>query len=239
MRLTALLAALAMMLTTATAQARLFWQTYGSTVAAEPCDGGCAWNINQDYFVPRHCDTGRYDLFSPCKTAHTRSPACKHLHPVYAGYCTPYSACRYRWRDHVYKAYCGCTPLRCEYGPWHLEKCRKHSLVLRDGDCGCGPVGCGSMTGLPDERYALALEPVLDAAALCNVEAFGGVLLGNVAAIPAGTAGSGNTATGLNAAAQMMSQPAATPASSTPAILPKIGVSPPPAGVVMPPPLGF
>jgi hypothetical protein len=103
------------------AEARLFWQTYGATV---PADGGCgcSWNVNQDYFVPRTCANGQYGLFSACKCSHYLSPACKYLSPIYTGYCTPYSSCHYRRKDCVYKERCGCTPLKCEYGPWHLQK---------------------------------------------------------------------------------------------------------------------
>lgn len=141
MRLSVLIAVALALAPAGLAHARLFRQTYGATV---PTADGCAWNINQDYFVPRHCDSCRYDLWSACKTSHTRSPACRHLHPVYGGYCTPYSACRYRWRDHVYKKYCGCTPLRRTYGPWKLEKCRKHG----GGASGCGgECGGGMCTG--------------------------------------------------------------------------------------------
>ena len=115
MRVISYLAAL-IALGPANAEARLFWQTYG---AVAPSAGACAWNLNQDYFVPRHCGSGAYDLFSPCKTDYGSSAACRNLHPIYHGYCTPYGLCRYVWRDHVYKTYCGCTPLRYEYGPWH------------------------------------------------------------------------------------------------------------------------
>jgi len=99
---------------TSNAQARLFWQTYGSTVpAAEGC--GCTWNWNQDYFVPRHSTSGRYGLYSPCKTSCSNSAACRSCHPFYPGYCNIYGPCHYRRRDHVYAAYCGCTPLRIGY----------------------------------------------------------------------------------------------------------------------------
>jgi hypothetical protein len=235
------LAALSLALAPVSASARLFWHTYGATVAtADGC--GCAWNINQDYFVPRHCDTGRYDLFSACKTSHTRSPACKFLHPVYCGYCTPYGPCRYRWRDHVYKVHCGCTPLRHEYGPWHFKKCGKHSLVLRNGGCPCGGVGaCGPALahGLEPLDGAV-MEFAADGAPLCNVEAFGGVLLGDIAALPAGMAGGGSASAVSNAAAAF-SAPASTSSTSAPSVLPKIGISPPPSasGGYVPPPLGF
>ena len=54
MRAFVYLAAFALPLAPATLNARLFWQTYGATVATTDGCGGCAWNINQDYLVPRH-----------------------------------------------------------------------------------------------------------------------------------------------------------------------------------------
>jgi hypothetical protein len=173
------------------AHGRLFWQTYGSTV---PTADGCAWNLNSDYFVPRHCDSCRYDLFSPCKTAHSLSPACKNLHPVYGGYCTPYGACHYRWRDHVYQKYCCCTPLRYAHGPWKLEKCRKHCGCLHGGGCepstGCVAGGScvsgASFGSLPCVDGACGDE---FAGVLHNVEPFGGEPLGEIAALPSNMAG--------------------------------------------------
>jgi hypothetical protein len=139
---------------------RHFWQTYGATVASP--DGGCAWNLNSDYFVPRHCGSGTYDLFSPCKQHYYRSPACRNLHPVYCGYCTPYGECHYKWRDHVYKKHCGCTPLACHYGPWDLEKCRKHGGCAAAGGC-AGAVECAGdcwqgayAPRSPEDRYSVA-----------------------------------------------------------------------------------
>lgn len=118
------------------AQARLFWQTYGS-IAEHPGGCGCAWNSNQDFFVPRHCHSGRYGLFSPCKTSCTDSPACKHQHPLHPGYCTVYGPCHYCWRNHVYRCYCGCCGI-------HPYRC--------NGVCAhwCGPLryGCGGCCGL-------------------------------------------------------------------------------------------
>lgn len=111
--------------------ARLFWQTYGS-IDEHPGGCGCAWNSNQDYFVPRTCDAGRYGLFGPCKTSCTDSPACKYQHPLHPGYCTVYGPCHYCWRNHVYRCYCGCRGI-------HPYKC--------NGVCAhwCGPLryGCG------------------------------------------------------------------------------------------------
>jgi hypothetical protein len=199
----ALIAALTMLLTPATADARLFWQTYGATVGVEDgCGGGCHWNLNQDYFVPRHCHSCQYGLFSACKVDHSRSAACRNLHPIYSGYCTPYGSCRYKWRDHVYKTYCGCTPLRCVYGPWHLKKCDKHALVKRHAQpgCICESAACrrsavaGSLASSHDAEtynaapYAIATQPH---GAYCPpLEPFGGETLGSIAALPAGMAGS-------------------------------------------------
>ncbi|NOZ39527.1 MAG: hypothetical protein GXP24_04795 [Planctomycetes bacterium] len=93
-----------------TVEARLFWQTYGSTV---PAAGGygCTWNWNQDFFIPRHPSSGRYGLTSPCKSNRYTSPASPHIHPLYPGYSSIYGPCHYRRRNHVYSTYCGCSPL--------------------------------------------------------------------------------------------------------------------------------
>ncbi|MAT70745.1 MAG: hypothetical protein CMJ58_14615 [Planctomycetaceae bacterium] len=162
----------------APAEARLFWTTFGATV---PTADGCAWNVNQDYFVPRHCDTCRYGLYSACKASRSISPACHHLHPLYPGYCTPYGACRYRWRDHTYKVHCGCTPLSCYYGPWRNTSC-KHGCRRRTNAANCG-CGCGAATLC----YGTALpadlgEPcsVCRSGELPNVETFGGQRLGSL-----------------------------------------------------------
>lgn len=202
MRLPVWLAVAAAMAVAATSHARSFRQTYGATVPVE--GGGCVWNLKQDYFVPRHCDSCRYDLFSVCKRGRTTSPTCRHRHPVYSCYCTPFGACRYRWRDHVYKTYCGCTPLRCYHGPWRLDKCRKHCFVLRhrhkcggcetcaDGYCVapmCGQVevGCNVEGG-----GATCAQPMV----LANVESMEVETLGSIAALPraAGGAGAGGSA---------------------------------------------
>lgn len=109
MRCAAIAAVLASMHCASVAEGRLFYQTYGAAVAAP--GGSCAWNVNQDYFVPRHCDSGRYGLFSSCKTSHTSSAACRRGHPIYHGYCSPFGACHYLWRNHVYKAHCSACGL--------------------------------------------------------------------------------------------------------------------------------
>jgi hypothetical protein len=188
------------------------------------CGGDCAWNINQDYFVPRYCDSGRYGLFSACKHSHTRSAACKNLHPIYSGYCTPYSSCRYKWRDHVYKTYCGCMPLSHKYGPWHLDRCHKHPLVLRHADshacaaCGLAAIhATGDYALSPAEHYGLSM---------CNVEPFGGETLGTVAAIAASPAGG--------------STPAAVPVAGGPPKPTKINLTPTAgAGGGLPAPLNY
>jgi hypothetical protein len=186
------------------AHARLFWQSYGSTV---PTPDGCVWNLNSDYFVPRHCDSCRYDLFSPCKTSHGISPACRSIHPVYTGackpYCTPYGECHYKWRDHVYNKQCCCTPLACYHGPWDLDKCKKHCPLLKGcaGLCGksCGDVGCGCEAEpchLAPNVAALS-EPCCErpyagdghGGYLPNLEPIGGETLGTIEAIPSAMAG--------------------------------------------------
>lgn len=131
-----------------TVHARLFWQTYGA-IGPAPDGQGCVWSLEQDYFVPRNCDTARYGLYSPCKRARTISPACCSLHPVYRGYCTPYEKFHYEWNDHVYRKQCGCTPRKCYCGPWRLEDCPKHACVLRHhGACGQSPA-CSAPHGEP------------------------------------------------------------------------------------------
>ena len=202
-----------------TAHGRLFWQTYGATVAADG-ECGCAWNINQDYFVPRHCHTGRYGLFSACKSAHSISPACKNVHPVYAGYCTPYGSCRYKWRDHVYQTYCGCTPLKQRFGAWHLEPCGKHPLVLKHGE-----------HSLACCRAAVhAIDPgVCEAAGasqwpcLCNVEPFGGEVLGSISALAVGP----TIAAGPAAVPSPNAHPLPPQLNLTPSSAPSSGLPPP------------
>lgn len=123
------------------AEARHFWQTYGSTMpAADGC--GCTWNWNSDYFVPRYPSSCRYGLFSPCKSSCTTSPACRWCHPFYPGYCSIYGPCHYRRKNHVYAAYCGCTPI-----PACLQRCRSNKdCCAAAGGCAtkCVGVGCGA-----------------------------------------------------------------------------------------------
>ena len=215
------------LLAAAPADARLFWQTYGATVAT---DGGCAWNINQDYFVPRHCDSCRYDLLSRCKTFHSISPACKNLHPVFVGYCTPYGECHYCWRDHVYKTHCGCTPLRCAFGPGKLDRCKKHCLVLRSGGRGgeCSSCDCDAQVAwnAPESGFT----PYAEMSVLPNVEPFGGVILGSIAAVPAGA--------GAAAPSSISSLGGGSTAAAGASVLPTLGITPPgapqPAGALPP-----
>ena len=161
------------------AEARLFWQTYGATVTAHD---GCAWNIDQDYFVPRTCDAGRYALLSPCKCDHGTSPACRRLHPVYTGYCTPYGACHYSWRDCVYRSHCGCTPLRVQDDDGRSMKCRKPCYVLRD------PYSCGDKSnGQVTPTLGIGVSAgCIAAGVLANVEpvAIEEDPLGSIAALP-------------------------------------------------------
>ncbi len=139
--LVALVALCISLLSATTAEARLFWQTYGSTIpSGEGCGAGGTWNWNQDYFVPRYPSSGHYGLFSPCKTSRTTSPACWQSHPFHPGYCNIYSGCRYRWRNHVYGAYCGCTPIEVYRGPWRTG-CGKGSCLPHQASC-CQAAPC-------------------------------------------------------------------------------------------------
>lgn len=224
MRRLALIAALTTLLAPSAADARLFWQTYGATVASEG-GAGCHWNLNQDYFVPRHCDSCQYGLFSACKTDRSISPACKNLHPAYAGYCTPYGSCHYKRRDHVYKTHCGCTPLRCEYGPWHLEKCGKHALVMRHSQPACS-AACGLAAAPQSGDFSLPDAHAQHIAGFEHVEPFGGETLGFIAALPAGTTGGGSAA--------------AIPTAVGNPLPPKLELVPrAPAGSSLPAPFGY
>ncbi|MCH7753046.1 MAG: hypothetical protein IH898_12955 [Planctomycetes bacterium] len=140
MRPLVLLTLIAALLGANTAQARLFWQTYGSVVPADDCGSSCTWNWNQDYFVPRHCSSCRYGLLSPCKTSCTTSPACNWRHPLYPGYCGIYGPCHYGRRDHVYDCHCGCGPVRPSYGPWRHGCHPRHGCRPACG--GCATSGC-------------------------------------------------------------------------------------------------
>jgi len=130
-----------------TANARLFWQTYGSTVPM--ADGyGSTWNSNQDYFVPRHTSSGRYGLFSPCKSSRTTSPACKWSHPWYSGYCSIYGPCHYRRRNHVYGEYCGSTSIQASVG--RVKRCGGYGAATSccaapETRGSCSVAGCGGV----------------------------------------------------------------------------------------------
>lgn len=239
MRYLIALAALGLCLAGAEVHARLFRQTYGAVTPT--ADGGCQWNAHQDYFVPRHCDSCRYDLFSACKTGHTKSPACIHRHPLYDGYCTEYTACRYRWRDHVYKTFCGCTPLGCIYGPWRNEKCREGCFLLHHKDKKCGAGGCQSTCGSDCHLSSAGCNSCGDEMTfhgetagygqsayygdLPHVEPMGGESLGSVAAIPAGMLGGGG---GMAPAMGVM--PGGSAANAGSQVLPSLGIPTAPAG---------
>ncbi|MCG8451152.1 MAG: hypothetical protein MI725_16410 [Pirellulales bacterium] len=162
--------ALALVLSTTTAaEARLFWQTYGSTIpTAAGC--GCTWNWRQDYFAPRHASSCRYDLFGCGKTSRTTSPACKWRHPLYPGYCGIYGPLHYCCRDRVYRCRCGCTPLRPDFNCGCRESCRVPLRPRHCGSCsGCGPTCC-----CPGVMAAAESSP------LPNVEAPGLQVLGSI-----------------------------------------------------------
>ncbi len=144
-----------------TAEARLFWQTYGSTIpAGNGCGTGCTWNWNQDYFIPRHGSTGRYGLYSPCKTSRTTSPASIGDHPRYPGYCNIYGPSHSRRRNHVYQSYCGCTPMEATCVPWRN---------------GCGPTNAPSY-----QAHSEPILPFTPADYLPNVEPPGLLVLGSI-----------------------------------------------------------
>ena len=153
MRLPVLLTFTVALLGANPAQARLFLQTYGSIVPNDGCGSSCTWNANQDFFVPRHCDSCRYGLFSPCKTSCTNSPACWWCHPLYPGYCGVYGPCHYHWRDHVYCCHCGCDPVRSDYRPWRKCCHGRHGSHKRHG-CRAGCGGCAT-----HGSYPLVLRP--------------------------------------------------------------------------------
>ena len=225
MRSLALLACLASLVLSRSAEARLFRQTYGATVPT--ADGGCTWNPNQDYFVPRSCDTGQYGLYSSCKKSHYLSPACARLHPLYEGYCSPYAGWHYLRRDHVYAKHCGCTPLACERGPWRLDKCRKGCFVLRStGACGPCP-SCNNPQGAVGFCGAGAAEPVGSpewqapcdclGGELPHVEPLAGAPLGKLPIAMLGASRMGGGAT------------APIAGTGAPNILPMMGVTPAPS----------
>lgn len=144
------------------ADARLFWQTYGSTVETPD---GCQWNTNSDYFVPRHCDTCRYGLYSPCKKSCATSPACRRESAVYPGYCSPYGCAHYCWRNHLYAHKCGCCPVPYN-GPIRpacgcpLQRCL-HGGVCVNGVCSPNSYHGGTCQGgmccgdAPAQRIAM------------------------------------------------------------------------------------
>ncbi len=185
------------------AEARLFWQTHGSVVPT--ADGGCAWNTNSDYFVPRHCDSCRYGLFSPCKCSCTTSPACRRCHALYLGYCSPYGCFHYCWRNHIYARKCGCCPV-AYCGPYR-PGCGPHLLCqhgCRGGMCAAGPIcptnicadglypmeGCFADRGMPGEecQYLANVESaefqILGSISLAGDPLLTSLQLGDPAGIP-------------------------------------------------------
>lgn len=217
-RTLSILATTALLAAAGSAQARLFLQTYGATVPGP--DGGCVWNMGQDYFVPRHCDSGRYDLFSACKSSHYLSPACRKLHPLYCGYCSPYGGCHYKWRDHVYKEHCGCTPTAAYHGPWRLDSCKhkKHGcLACRNS---CGPAGlCQSPMSACEAGPTIGGDFRLDGGpgpASCddqymylpNVELIEGATIGTIPVALVGVRSAGGAPTGAASTMPAAPQPA-------------------------------
>ena len=141
-----------------------------------------------DYFVPRHCDSCRYDLFSPCKTAHSRLAGVQEsLHPSLRA-ATARRTARATTsggttstRNTAAARRCSCT-----YGPWHLDKCRKHGCKaaalrrrarrrrLRRRRLRVGGSAASWRAPAAARTTAMALLP--------NVEPFGGETLGTIAA---------------------------------------------------------
>lgn len=162
-----------------TANARHFWQTFGSTVpTADGC--GCTWNSNSDYFVPRYPSSCRYGLFSPCKTSCTTSPACKWCHPFYPGYCSIYGPCHYRRRNHVYACRCGCTPIAACL----RRSCSNKSCACASGGvcvAGCSAAGCSGSMCTAGGNCEAASQPCCDPAGpLYNIEQPGYEILGSI-----------------------------------------------------------
>ena len=220
---TLLLATAVLLASTPQAEARLFRQTYGSTI---PGGGqcGCTWNWAQDYFVPRHASSCRYDLFSACKTSRTYSPAAMFCSQIYSGYCTVYSAWRYRWRNHVYRVHCGCEPVRPACDRWRSRKCRRGcdaactcggcpAVGCVEGGCGCLPPCCP--TGCyPEGCYLPGVEPA-------GVELLGSIPMDTddvlvSGALPVASSGGGESLMGI---------PTTLPADSLPSLesLPSLG----------------
>ncbi len=187
-------------------EARLFWQTYGSVVPAEGCSGGCQWNMNQDYFIPRYPSSCRYGLFSPCKTSRTTSPACRWCHPIYSGYCGIYGPCRYAWRNQVYRAHCGCTAVRPYRGP--LRPC-------------CGQACCAS-SGCSCSHGTECCSGQVCSDCLANVEVPGFVVLGSIPVEGGGLLGGLEMPTATNEGQPALITPATSPAVES---LPSLGFS--------------
>ncbi len=148
----------------APAEGRLFYQTFGSVV---PTADGCTWNVNQDYFVPRHCSSGRYGLFSPCKEDCTISPACRKGHPLHPGYCSPYGPLHYCWRNFVYHYHCGCGPVKPCGG-----FCRHCGSGPVRSYCGPYQAGCGPQCQVPYAAAASCCFPGDSYCAMGAVEAY-------------------------------------------------------------------
>jgi hypothetical protein len=120
-------------------------------------------------------------LFSPCKISHTRSPACKSLHPVESEYCTIYGPLRYHWRDLVYKDQCGCPRLGIASG-WKLEECGKDCRLYRGSVHVAGPPYTAAVgaCGVNEQLQGCDGAALY---ALPNVEPLGGESLGTVVAL--------------------------------------------------------
>ena len=190
---------------------RLFRQTYG---AVAPGGDGTTWNVNQDYFVPRTPTSTRYGLFSSCKTSCTTSPACRKCHPIYGGYCSPYGALHYCFRNHVYGKHCGTSPVQPYCGPYNPQW--TPGLAMCNEPNGVCEANCQAVEIFPNVEpgdfqilgcISLEGDPLLD-----------GLQLGQ----------------SMPAATEQISQPTLSPEGVVPA-LPQFG-APPTDSMPLPPP---
>lgn len=206
MRRIVLLALLVPSFFASSAEARLFWQTFGAVV---PSENGCERNWNQDYFVPRYASSCKYELYSPCETSRSVSPACLWNHPFNSGYCGIYGPGHYRRQERALRVHCGCDRER-----------------VRIGRCNCVSSGCGCSC-LNDGVAAGCLSSFRCVAPLSNLEAPGFEILGSIPAeddiqLPSTASTTSDTQqeqqTGMPQLLNAIGLPGATTPSPTPAV---------------------
>lgn len=187
MRSLSLLAVLASLTVVTTADGRLYWQTYDSTIATP---SGSDWNHNQYHLVPQRCASCRYDLLSSCKGYPTTPPACKNLHPVYSGCDTAFVEYHYPRHAQVHSKHCDCTLLKRAYGACNLDCYRKHRFVRRPAARAYSGVQLtGHRTASPGmhESQGSMASPIVACKCWCNVNPLRVAILGSIAALPAGS----------------------------------------------------